>query len=51
MLPFFGPSTLRDGLGLAVDSQARPQSILWITKMVCIGQPTSYKLLIHVPSI
>ncbi|MGR2827415.1 VacJ family lipoprotein [Acinetobacter sp. 1124_18A] len=25
MLPFFGPSTLRDGLGLAVDAQARPQ--------------------------
>lgn len=25
MLPFFGPSTLRDGFGLAVDAQARPQ--------------------------
>lgn len=28
MLPFFGPSTLRDGLGLAVDSQARPQKYI-----------------------
>lgn len=25
MLPFFGPSTLRDGAGMIVDSQARPQ--------------------------
>ncbi|MCU4444202.1 VacJ family lipoprotein [Acinetobacter pittii] len=25
MLPFFGPSTLRDGFGLTVDAQARPQ--------------------------
>ncbi|HEM7451724.1 VacJ family lipoprotein [Acinetobacter nosocomialis] len=28
MLPFFGPSTLRDGIGLAVDSQARPQKYI-----------------------
>ncbi|ENV95606.1 hypothetical protein F937_00275 [Acinetobacter calcoaceticus ANC 3680] len=28
MLPFFGPSTLRDGFGLAVDAQARPQKYI-----------------------
>lgn len=28
MLPFFGPSTLRDTVGLAVDGQARPQKYL-----------------------
>ena len=28
MLPFFGPSTLRDGVGLAVDAQARPQKYI-----------------------
>lgn len=42
MLPFFGPSTLRDGFGLAVDSQARPQKYImddqqglyWSTNLV-----------------
>ncbi|MCU4413473.1 VacJ family lipoprotein [Acinetobacter sp. WU_MDCI_Axc73] len=42
MLPFFGPSTLRDGFGLAVDSQARPQKYImedqdglyWSTNML-----------------
>ena len=42
MLPFFGPSTIRDGFGLAVDSQARPQKYImddqkglyWSTNMV-----------------
>lgn len=28
VLPVFGPSTIRDGLGMAVDSQARPQKYL-----------------------
>ncbi|ATO19615.1 VacJ family lipoprotein [Acinetobacter sp. LoGeW2-3] len=28
VLPVFGPSTIRDGIGLAVDSQARPQKYL-----------------------
>ena len=28
MLPFFGPSTFRDGFGLAVDSLGRPQNYL-----------------------
>ncbi|WP_164071885.1 MlaA family lipoprotein [Acinetobacter soli] len=28
MLPFFGPSTLRDTVGLAADSQARPQKYI-----------------------
>lgn len=28
MLPFFGPSTFRDGFGLAVDSVGRPQNYL-----------------------
>ena len=28
MLPFFGPSTLRDGVGLAVDAQVRPQKYI-----------------------
>lgn len=28
MLPFFGPSTFRDGLGLAIDRQAKPQKYL-----------------------
>ncbi len=28
MLPFFGPSTFRDGFGLAADSYGRPQKYL-----------------------
>lgn len=42
MLPFFGPSTFRDGFGLAADSFGRPQkyllddqeSILWSTNVL-----------------
>ncbi|MPW43557.1 VacJ family lipoprotein [Acinetobacter guerrae] len=42
MLPFFGPSTLRDGFGLVVDSQTRPQKYImddqdglyWSTNML-----------------
>ena len=42
MLPFFGPSTVRDGFGLVVDSQARPQKyvmddqkgLYWSTNML-----------------
>ena len=51
MLPFFGPSTLRDGVGLAVDALYRPQKYIMDDQDTCIGRLIYYKPLIHALNI
>ncbi len=51
MLPFFGPSTLRDGVGLAVDAQARPQKYIMDDQDGLYWSIIYYKPLIHALNI